>query len=86
MSRPHCSAVGAIVGAMKRLSGVKNTKNRKRAERRRASPPLPERSGPDVEPDWTGKCSNCGASPVVPVTGMCGPCTFGEAETAGGEW
>jgi hypothetical protein len=37
-------------------------------------------------PDWSGKCENCGASPIVPVTGMCGPCTFGEAETVGGNW
>lgn len=30
--------------------------------------------------DWSRTCFACGASPVVPVTGMCGPCTFGEAE------
>jgi hypothetical protein len=40
----------------------------------------------DVEPDWTKKCESCGASPVMPATGMCGPCTFGEADTSGGEW
>ena len=39
-----------------------------------------------VAPDWEGTCDNCGASPIVPVTGLCGPCTFGEAETAGGNW
>jgi len=38
------------------------------------------------KPDWTGKCDTCGASPIVPLTGMCGPCTFGEAGTAAGEW
>lgn len=38
------------------------------------------------EPDWEGECENCGASPVVPETGMCGPCTFGEAETVNGNW
>ena len=37
-------------------------------------------------PDWKRKCSVCGEKPVVPETGMCGPCTFGEAETAGGNW
>jgi hypothetical protein len=31
-------------------------------------------------------CSVCGQSPVVAATGMCGPCTFGEAGTAGGDW
>ena len=41
---------------------------------------------PDTDPDWTGSCSNCGESPIVPATGMCGPCTFGEASTAGGNW
>jgi hypothetical protein len=40
----------------------------------------------DMEPDWKGKCEVCGASPIVPLTGMCGPCTFGDAETAGGNW
>lgn len=41
---------------------------------------------PDTDPDWTGNCENCGESPIVPATGMCGPCTFGEAATAGGNW
>lgn len=40
----------------------------------------------DAEPDWSRKCSVCGQSPVVPATGLCGPCTFGEADTAGGNW
>lgn len=41
---------------------------------------------PNVTPDWETKCDNCGATPILPDTGMCGPCTFGEAETAGGNW
>lgn len=41
---------------------------------------------PETEPDWTGTCENCGQSPIVPLTGMCGPCTFGEADTIGGNW
>lgn len=45
-----------------------------------------EDKDPDTEPDWSSTCDNCGESPVVPCTGMCGPCTFGEAETAGGNW
>lgn len=40
----------------------------------------------DTRPDWTAECENCGQSPVVPATGLCGPCTFGEADTAGGNW
>jgi len=48
-------------------------------------------AGPDpgdeqVQPDWTKKCEVCGETPIVPLTGMCGPCTFGEADTAGGNW
>jgi hypothetical protein len=43
-------------------------------------------SSPDFEPDWEGGCDVCGSSPIVPATGMCGPCTFGEADTAGGNW
>jgi hypothetical protein len=44
------------------------------------------RLDPDVQPDWQGKCEVCGESPIMPVTGMCGPCTTGEADTAMGEW
>ena len=41
-------------------------------------------------PDWTTGCCNCGQRPVVTwietngkigSTDMCGPCTWGEAET-----
>ena len=38
------------------------------------------------DPDWGGKCDICDSSPTVSGTGMCGPCTFGEADTAGGNW
>jgi hypothetical protein len=41
---------------------------------------------PDFAPDWKGACEVCGASPIVPATGMCGPCSFGEADTVGGNW
>jgi hypothetical protein len=40
----------------------------------------------NMRPDWTAMCENCGASPIVPETGLCGPCTFGEADTADGNW
>ena len=40
----------------------------------------------DTEPDWSSECDVCGMSPIVPITGMCGPCTWGEAETIGGNW
>lgn len=40
----------------------------------------------DVRPDWTCECLVCGRRPVLPATGMCGACTFGEADTAGGDW
>ena len=41
---------------------------------------------PELRPDWKGKCDVCGCSPIVPLTGMCGPCTFGEPETVDGNW
>lgn len=40
----------------------------------------------ETAPDWTGECICCGERPTVPITKMCGPCTFGEADTAGGNW
>lgn len=39
-----------------------------------------------TDPDWGAECETCGQSPVVPVTGLCGPCTFGEASTINGNW
>jgi len=32
------------------------------------------------------RCTVCGEAPTVADTGLCGPCTFGEAGTAGGSW
>ena len=36
--------------------------------------------------DHQRKCQVCKATPVVWATGLCGPCTWGEAETVGGNW
>jgi hypothetical protein len=47
--------------------------------------PKPKRE-PDKEPDWQGKCDVCGNSPILPATGMCGPCTFGSADAIDGDW
>jgi hypothetical protein len=38
------------------------------------------------EVDWGRACEVCAQTPVVNATGLCGPCTFGEADTAGGNW
>jgi hypothetical protein len=38
------------------------------------------------EPNYEWECEVCGQIPVHPLTGMCGPCTFGEADTVGGNW
>lgn len=43
------------------------------------------RVGPYVA-DWNRVCTICSTRPVVNATGLCGPCTFGEAATAGGNW
>ena len=37
-------------------------------------------------PDWTSECESCGQKPVVSATGLCGPCTWGEADTMNGAW
>lgn len=70
---PSCNSLWDIGGAFIRyVTKVAKKENKKR--------------DPDTDPDWTGSCENCGESPIVPATGMCGPCTFGEADTAGGNW
>jgi hypothetical protein len=40
----------------------------------------------EMAPDWKKGCEVCGQKPTLPLTGLCGPCTFGEADTAGGNW
>lgn len=40
----------------------------------------------DFRPDWDDSCLSCESSPTVPFTGLCGPCTFGQAETVAGGW
>lgn len=48
--------------------------------------PVQQAAEKDLNPDWTHECEVCGQTPIVPFTGLCGPCTFGEANTAGGNW
>lgn len=56
------------------------------AKGKEVAPKARELKKREQEPDWSKKCEVCGQSPIVPATGMCGPCTFGEADTAGGNW
>jgi len=39
-----------------------------------------------LRPDWEKECGNCQETPVVPMSGLCGPCHFGEADTSLGDW
>lgn len=48
--------------------------------------PIGRNTDTDTEPDWTRNCAVCGNTPILPATGMCGPCTFGEADTINGDW
>lgn len=47
---------------------------------------FPNNNNAAFRPDYTKRCICCGATPVVPCTEMCGPCSFGEASTVGGSW
>lgn len=58
----------------------------KKASTVRANGKVLDYDDPRIKPNWSKRCENCGASPIVPVTGLCGPCTFGEAGTSGGNW
>jgi hypothetical protein len=47
---------------------------------------LPEDFTRELRPDWQHQCANCGSRPVVPMSGLCGPCHFGKAATVNGGW
>lgn len=50
--------------------------------------PMPDPT-PDPDPfakNWDHECDVCGQTPSVEATGLCGPCTWGEADTVGGNW
>lgn len=56
------------------------------AKKKRKKKNLPVQ-GPRVgDVDHGATCIVCGASPVVVGTDLCGPCCFGESDTAGGNW
>lgn len=40
----------------------------------------------DGDKDLETPCQNCNQLPTVHPTALCGPCCWGEAETAGGNW
>lgn len=40
----------------------------------------------DGDKDWATPCQNCDQLPTVSPTDLCGPCCWGEADTAGGNW
>jgi len=40
----------------------------------------------DGDKDWHTPCLCCGCTPTVHPTQLCGPCAFGDADTAGGNW
>lgn len=55
---------------------------------RHAKPKRQRPAGPDDQAfkNYDVRCENCDAVPTVGDLGLCGPCTFGEAETADGNW
>jgi len=57
-------------------------RHKQKVQRRQAD----EKRLADGDKDWDTPCQNCGQVPTVHPTGLCGPCCFGEAETAGGNW
>jgi hypothetical protein len=45
----------------------------------------PERR-PSMAHNYDAECMCCAATPTVGKSRMCGPCYFGDASTAGGNW
>ena len=62
----------------------KRSRNRRRREARdRAASTA---TLPSTVPNYGVRCSNGDAVPTVGNMALCGPCVFGEADTAGGNW
>jgi hypothetical protein len=64
---------------------------RSKADRRWQPSKIPNDNSPQAAAeafacDHTRKCEVCGDTPVVNATGLCGPHTFGESATMGGNW
>lgn len=68
------------------MDQVGTTKTKIRRVKRAEPKDLLDPNDPRVRPDHSKVCASCGDGPIVPLTGLCGPCTFGEADTAGGNW
>lgn len=49
-------------------------------------PPLTGKDDPRLLPNWDRACENCGQEPTVGKSKLCGPCFFGEADTANDNW
>lgn len=67
----------------KRRKGAQR-KEQERKEAHKGDEPY-EFGDPNTK-NWGTPCQVCDALPTVMDTGLCGPCCFGEAETAGGNW
>ncbi len=50
-------------------------------------PPAPPKGkAKKLDVNWNVGCENCGNKPTVGNSKLCGPCFFGEADTADGNW
>lgn len=47
---------------------------------------IKEVTSDSAEPNYDVECMVCGETPTVDDTELCGPCCFGEADTADGNW
>lgn len=81
----HCNREFLTPGARRQHLRAKSGKDGHpvaKMPRRREVPDVAPTGGPN----WVVPCSVCGCSPTVEGLGLCGPCCFGKASTAGGNW
>lgn len=64
----------------------RNMTKRRRRNRHHGLTPAISKKLNKGDKDWDHACSVCGEVPTVHPTGLCGPCCFGQADTAGGNW
>lgn len=83
---PSCAPEARRLARLHEVGSMDQIHAEVQAQLRQHGATVGGRSMKDGDKDWDTGCQACGQKPTVHPTQLCGPCCFGEAETAGGNW